>query len=518
MSAATEHRPVVWSVAGSDSGGGAGLQADLRAFEAFGVHGCSVVAAITAQNSVAVSRAEAVAADLVDAQLEALAEDLFPAALKTGLLGSADNARRVAAQTDTLRRRAALALVVDPVRRATTGATFADAALREVYRDALLPRATVLTPNRDEAAWLLGMSRLDDDTSVAQAARALRERGAGAVVITGGDAGGSESRDFAATPQAEGWLVQRRIATPHHHGSGCTFAAAIAAALALGFCEADAIVLGKLAAAQGLRRAGPAGAGAGPVRPDTRFAAERADFPVWLDTLDAWRPAAAFAPTGSAPLGLYAIVDSAAAVERVARAGVPTVQLRIKQADAGTLAAEVACAVAAARRHGVRLFVNDHWALALQHGAYGVHLGQTDLAGADPAALHAAGLRVGISTHAPWEVARALAWRPSYIACGPVFPTPTKRMPWAPQGAHNLRYWSARLDVPLVAIGGLDVPRAALAAGCGADGVAVLRGIAGAPDVPAAVAAYRGAIASAPAAPGPAPLRPLPTLAAGGTA
>ena len=123
--------PVVWSIAGSDSGAGAGLQADLRAFDAFALHGCTAVAAITAQNSVGVERVEPVAADVLDAQLAALAADMPPSAVKTGLLGSAENVRCVAAWVDRLRRDRPVALVVDPVWRATTGADLAGSALRE---------------------------------------------------------------------------------------------------------------------------------------------------------------------------------------------------------------------------------------------------------------------------------------------------------------------------------------------------------------------------------------------------
>ena len=153
--------PIAWTVAGSDSGGGAGLQADLRAFDAFDVHGCSAVAAVTAQNSVCVQRIDAVSPELLDAQLAALAADMPPAAIKTGLLGSAANLRVLATWIDRLRQRnPALAVVVDPVLRSSTGTSFADEELLQAYRHELLPRATLATPNRAEAAALLGVNAL----------------------------------------------------------------------------------------------------------------------------------------------------------------------------------------------------------------------------------------------------------------------------------------------------------------------------------------------------------------------
>ena len=148
--------PIVWSISGTDSGGGAGLSADQRAADAADVHLCPVVAAVTAQHSQAVLRIDAMPVDLLEAQLAALERDLPPQAVKTGLLGSAANVRAVVRCIDRLRRRGPVPLVVDPVLRASTGATFADAATLAAYRDHLLPRASVVTPNRREALLLTG--------------------------------------------------------------------------------------------------------------------------------------------------------------------------------------------------------------------------------------------------------------------------------------------------------------------------------------------------------------------------
>jgi hydroxymethylpyrimidine kinase/phosphomethylpyrimidine kinase/thiamine-phosphate diphosphorylase len=504
-------RPIVWSVAGSDSGGGAGLQADLRAFDAFGVHGCTAVAAITAQNSVAVQRVEAVSPELLDAQLAALADDLPPRAIKTGLLGSVENLRVLLRWIRRLRERAPVALLVDPVWKASTGAAMADEAYRRALRDELLPEVTLLTPNRAEAAWLLGAEALRDAGAVEEASAALMALGAHAVAITGGDAGDELALDHIATPQAAGWLALPRVATRHTHGTGCTFASSAAAAIALGFCEADALVLAKMATADALRHAHVAGQGAGPVRPSARFSRQPDLLPTLWPTTS--RPHWHFPATGPGAMDLYAVVDSAAWIERCAAAGVKTLQLRIKQAPPDVLEREVRESIAAAERHGARLFVNDHWQLALKHRAYGVHLGQEDLQTADLGAIAAAGLRLGLSTHAPWEVARAHAIRPSYYACGPIHATTTKDMPWVPQGEGNLAYWSALLPVPVVGIGGLDVPRATEAARCGADGIAVLRGIVTAQQPEAAMHEYASAITQARTQPRPAvPALPRPTL------
>jgi len=505
----TTARPVVWSIAGSDSGAGAGIQADLRALDAFDVHACTAVATITAQNSVSVQRVDAVAADLLDAQLAALATDLSPAAIKTGLLGSVDNVRCVARWIDRLRKDRPTALVIDPVWRASTGADLSSDTLREVMLRELLPRATAITPNRAEAAWLLDWdaAAMSSSAAVERAAAALRAMGPQAVVITGGDAGGTRSLDWMDTPEAQGWLALPRVDTANNHGSGCVFASSMAAALALEFCTADATVIAKMSTTQALRMGRAAGEGAGVVRPQRGFGLE-------VDLLPTLHASTEFTDQGFAPLserrmGLYAVVDSADWVERVLAAGVRTVQLRIKQGSHEMLSREIARSVHAARAVQAQLFINDHWQLAIEHGAYGVHLGQEDLATADMAALRRAGLRVGLSTHSYWEVCRAHAWAPSYIACGPIHATTTKEMPWRPQGADNLAYWCKVLREPVVAIAGMDADRSQEAVRCGAAGVAVLRGIMQASDPKAHIRDLQSAVASGYRAP-PLPPPELP--------
>lgn len=500
--AAPGARPVVWSIAGSDSGGGAGLQADLKALAAFGVHGCTAVAAITAQNSQAVTRVEPVCADLLDAQLAALAQDMPPQAIKTGLLGSVDAVRVVCRWVDQLREAASarghtIALVVDPVLGATTGATFANAEVLQAYVAELLPRATLITPNHAEAARLLGLPDLTAG-GVEAAARALAARYPElAVVITGGDvpttpmnpvADGANAADVSRVAantvlasdwlhcaQVHGWLSLARVDTPHHHGTGCTFAATAAAALASCYCVADAVVLAKMATTHALRHAYAAGQGAGPVQALADFDQHSANLP-WLQSQP--KVPSPFPALSDAALGVYAVVDSAQWVRRVLAAGIRTVQLRIKDAHTPTLAAQIQEAVAIARATpGAQLFINDHWQLALEHGAYGVHLGQEDLEQVDLHALRSASVRLGLSTHSYWEVCRAWALAPSYIACGPVFATQSKDMPWIPQGLGNLRYWASVLPLPVVGIAGIGVHNVADVAATGAASAAVITAI-----------------------------------------
>jgi hydroxymethylpyrimidine kinase/phosphomethylpyrimidine kinase/thiamine-phosphate diphosphorylase len=525
---AVARAPVVWSIAGSDTAGGAGLSADQRAADAFGVHLCPVVAAVTAQHSRRVQRVEPMSADVLDAQLRALAEDLPPRAVKTGLLGGADAVGVVSRWIDRLRTADPVALVVDPVLASSTGQTFADAATLQAYRDELLPRATVVTPNRREAHALLGDAGAADEASAVPAlARRLRALGAGAVCITGGDSVDRDGQvlDWLDTEHAAGWLASLRVDTPHTHGTGCTFASSVAAAIALGFVPADAAVLGKMATAHALRHARAAGAGAGPVVARPGFATDPSLMPCL-----SWGEAPRFFPSRrtAAPrrLGLYAIVDSAERVRQVLAAGVRTVQLRIKtppQPDAAwheRLRQSVRSAVLACREAGddVELFVNDHAELARELGAGGVHLGQEDLLAFGERgreALVASGLALGVSSHSLWELCRARALAPRYVACGPVWPTLTKAMPWRPQGLDNLRWWRHMARAPVVAIGGiLSAERVRAAAACGVDGVCVVRAVGdGSPESVSELGqAFERGIAEA--SPATLPGLPTPSLAA----
>jgi thiamine-phosphate pyrophosphorylase len=175
---------------------------------------------------------------------------------------------------------------------------------------------------------------------------------------------------------------------------------------------------------------------------------------------------------------VYIIVDSAAWVARLAPLGVKLVQLRIKEQPADTVRAEVRAARALCASAGTQLIVNDHWQIALDEGCDFVHLGQGDLASADRAALHRAGVRLGISTHDGAELERALAAAPDYVALGPIYPTLLKVMPWRPQGLSRITEWKRRIGaLPLVAIGGLTLERLAGVFSAGADAAAVVTDI-----------------------------------------
>jgi thiamine-phosphate pyrophosphorylase len=202
----------------------------------------------------------------------------------------------------------------------------------------------------------------------------------------------------------------------------------------------------------------------------------------------------AFAPCPH-QLGLYAVLPDATWVGRMARAGVPTVQLRFKSNDPAAIKREVEAAVQAVQGTCALLFINDHWPAAIAAGAYGVHLGQEDLeglGGADLNAIRTAGLRLGLSSHGYAEMLRAAAVQPSYIAMGAVYATTLKRMATPPQGPARLKLYAALLrHLPTVAIGGIDAARLPEVLASGVGSVAVVRALVAADQPEAQVAALK---------------------------
>ncbi len=251
---------VALTIAGSDSGGGAGVQADLRTFAAHGVHGTSALTAVTAQNSVAVTAWVALEPRMVAAQIEAVATDMPVAAAKTGMLA---NAAIVSAVADAAGRLALGPIVVDPVMVAKSGDRLLDAAAERAYVERLFPRAALVTPNLHEAEALLGRA-VRDLPAMRAAARDLRDLGARAVLVKGGALAGDAVDVFFDGARLVD-VPAPRVETRNVHGTGCTLSAAIVARLALGAELLDAVRGAKAYLTEALRRSYSVGRGRGPV-------------------------------------------------------------------------------------------------------------------------------------------------------------------------------------------------------------------------------------------------------------
>ena len=268
-------KPVALTIAGSDSGGGAGIQADLKAMEANGVFGASALTAITAQNTEAVTQSQDLSPELVAAQIDAVAEDLDVRVTKTGMLSTSGIIEVVAERVEA---HGLQPFVVDPVMISKTGFKLLQDAAIETLVDLLLPLATVVTPNAHEAAHLTDVE-VETVEDLQQAAEALFEKGPDAVLAKGGHLSDSdEAVDVLVDADGARTVTAPRIDTKHTHGTGCTYASAIAANLAKGHALDAAVDRAKRYVTGAIRHALPLGHGRGPTNhfyhldPESAFA------------------------------------------------------------------------------------------------------------------------------------------------------------------------------------------------------------------------------------------------------
>lgn len=602
----TERPAIVWTIAGSDSGGGAGIQADLATIQDLGCHGCSVITTVTAQSSVAVTLVEPVSAAMLMAQLTTLLSDLPPKAIKIGLLADQTQVALLADWIASFKiHYPTVPVIVDPVMVASCGDALAVDNCQDIKSTAksaldfnlFKGLIELITPNVLELGRLTH-SDVSTKAQFAAAALALSQSLDCSVLAKGGDVSFGYldifddthaknhahdiayksndwdlelAEDYLVCHQVRAsselhrngrfWLASPRVNTRHNHGSGCTLSSAIATVLAQGFVLQDAVVVAKAYVSQGLSAAIGLGQGPGPLArtgwPNdlSRYAKiklcdgnfisyhlnqhldVRSDLVATVLSATDQAPAQVRIASTSpqyisshgfkvldADLGVYPVVSDLTMLESLLAAGVKTVQLRIKtdssestaavlaEFDSGKsalgrcesgksksgepeligseLEAKIQTAIALGKHFNAQLFINDHWQLAIKYHAFGVHLGQEDLAVTDLAAIQAAGLALGLSSHSYFELLLAHQYSPSYIALGHIFPTTTKQMPSAPQGLAKLKHYVALLQdhYPLVAIGGIDLDNLAKVKATGVGNIAVVRAITKAKDPLAAFA------------------------------
>ena len=459
---------IVWSIAGSDCTGGAGIQADTKTIHNLGAKACSVITAVTAQNSQGVQEINAVDELTLYSQIASLEEEFPAAVIKIGMLANTQQVENVAKHIKRLKAKWAhqVRVVYDPVAVATSGDNLSEEDIVPAIKSHLLPLVDVLTPNNQEIQKLSGVYVFSWNC-MQTAAQSLLDTGVGAVVLKGGhiDIEKDHCVDLCTDGYQSYWLSSPRYQTSQTHGTGCTMASAIAALMAQQYLLRDAFTLAKAYINQGLRnfqQHNPRDVWQGgfPCQPD--------DFPRVLvsgselaNTLD-WSVdgesqfADDFSQTDTLRLGLYPVIDSLEWLERLLKLRVKTIQYREKHLKGEALDLAIAKAVALGRQYSARVFINDYWPLAIKHGAYGVHLGQEDLERADLVQIKGANLKLGISTHGHYELLKAREYRPSYLAVGAIFPTRTKNMTGQIQGVKTLSdLVKLSPDLPMVAIGGI---------------------------------------------------------------
>jgi hydroxymethylpyrimidine kinase/phosphomethylpyrimidine kinase/thiamine-phosphate diphosphorylase len=478
--------PIVWTIAASDSGGGAGVQADIKTFFDLGVHGCTAITGLTAQNTRGVHQLESSSDDSFENQLNALCVDLPPVAIKIGVLLSVNQVRIVSKVVGKIIREIDNVFVVfDPVLAPTAGINFTSDATRTAFNE-LYPLIDLLTPNIPEAETLSELPIRNNDERQ-EAARYFMNKGVSAVLIKGGHGSTQYCQDMLMADSYTLWLSQKKQDTIHSHGTGCVLSSAIVAFVAQGKAVCDAVVLANAYINKGIRLAttfDEQQQKRGAVS-QTGWPSDLGDFPqvsVVPETIDQ----EAFPVCDTQRLGLYPVVDSVDWLSKLLGIGVKTIQLRVKDIPDAELEQMIEQAIVLGKQYDARLFINDYWQLAIKYNAYGVHLGQEDMVDADVDAMRAANLHLGISTHSECEFAYAATFKPSYLAVGAIFPTDTKEV--VEVGLENLYRWADTLNghYPLVAIGGIHMNNIHSVLESGVGSIAVVSAITKASDYTAA--------------------------------
>ena len=461
-------RAKVISIAGSDSSGGAGIQADIRTMERLGVTSAFALTSVTAQSPRGVDRIDSIDPASVRAQLSTALEDQGACAIKIGMAGSAESIRTIANVLPS----ADIFTVCDPVVSSSSGGRLIDAPGQDVLVRELFPHAHLVTPNLAEAEAILGQP-VSTDEEMENAASSLLETGTRSVLIKGGHRDGPFAQDYWTDGSEAFWMTGHRVEGSESRGTGCVLSTAIASFHALGLPLKDAMVLAKAYVSEGLGAAAGHGSGNRPVRTG-EWPSDPYRFP-WITTsADAGRNRPIFPPCDPPPAGLYPILPNGAWVERLASSGLNALQIRIKDPDPKTLESEIFRAIQCTCNTPTRLYVNDHWKLAIRYGAYGVHLGQDDMSEDALRCIARANLRLGLSTHSYFELARALSANPSYVAIGTLFHSTSKIMEHEPLGLELLRRLALLSPVPVVAIGGIRLEHADAIQKAGAIGMAAI--------------------------------------------
>lgn len=451
-------RPLVLVVAGLDSGGGAGGSADCITVYDNGAFALPAITALTVQSLKEVAGLENASDKVFRDTLELAVRD-WPriSAVKVGLVCAKSHLDIL---LDFLANRLkGVPVVWDPVLTATAGRL--DSADLKAQLDDILPLVTVFTPNLPEALELASWSEEDlEKRGVRELAGFFLGKGAKSVIIKGGHRADAEhAEDRFACDGLFFTMSYPKKKGDGAHGGGCALSSAIAALLANNYAPFDAAVLAKAYVTQGIYE--PA-VNSDDYRPPIGHNGFVQDIKYCPRIIQEGFPGKnyGFGKT-VAQMGLYPVVADNEWLERLLKLGVKTIQLRIKDKDDPDLYGKIEKGVELGKKYQARVFIDDHYDLAIRAKAYGVHLGMEDLMEADLQKIKDAGLALGVSTHGPFEMLKAYQLDPSYIALGHIFPTQSKQMPSKPQGVGHLAAQVRLLKgrVPMTAIGGIKYDR-----------------------------------------------------------
>ncbi len=519
MNTHNKRKPIIWSISGSDCSGGAGIAADIKTAHGLGVEVCTLITANTVQNAHQLASVNPISVDILQQQADILIHDKPPSVIKIGLLANTEQVQWLTQLLTHYKKQIPdLLSVYDPVGQASAGGNFNTLTLAQLTP--LLQQIQVITPNLLEAKALTGIS---DVINIVQLAEKIHhDFSITSVLIKGGHNDDQQNcRDYCyhqlnqlnkakqdsqyprdKTKTAISYhLSSNRVNTHYNHGGGCSFATALASFLAQGYLIRDAFTLTKAFINQGLLACEHLSSENGHqyygAFEQQTWPSTASHFPKVIDELSLTYqllPAFNSLDLHGKKLGLYPVIESLYWLKRLLPLGLEIIQLRIKNVAGAALEKIISEAIALSKPYKTRLFINDYWQLAIKHDAYGVHIGQEDLSDADLAQIQQAGLRLGISTHGCYEFLLAQQLQPSYLAIGAIFPTKTKDMTGQIQGIDNLqqllalRPQSPNKQIPVVAIGGINITNAAQVLATGVESIAVVTAITEAEDPEQAVA------------------------------
>jgi hydroxymethylpyrimidine kinase/phosphomethylpyrimidine kinase/thiamine-phosphate diphosphorylase len=521
-----KQKPIIWTISGADCSGGAGIAADIKTGHNLNVEVCHLITANTVQNSAELSAVNVIEVKVLAQQAQALRFDKAPAVIKIGLMVNSAQINWLVATLLILKQQLPDLLVVyDPVGQASVGGRLSSLTANALAP--LMPLIDVITPNLIEAKQLSGLNPKSIHNAEVLATKIL-QLGCKAVIIKGGHTDSDNTEDTEKNNLAKTYCIDiclqslslsalislqsPKINTNYSHGGGCSFASALASFLAHGYLLRDAFTLTKAFINQGLSLSADISSGnnqgenQGKGKSQNNLevnnssinnannenyygAFQQGSWPTKLryfpNVISPLYQQVKLSPnfpslglTVSEKLGLYPVVDSLSWLECLLPLSLNIIQLRIKSDNNAELDLLIEKAVTLASNYNCRLFINDHWQLAIKYGAYGVHIGQEDLNSADLKAIAKSGLRLGISTHGCYEFLLAKQLQPSYLAIGAIFATNTKDMTGQIQGLTNLRQILALAnDIPVVAIGGINQQRLEQVWRTGVSAVAVVTAI-----------------------------------------
>ncbi|MED7789220.1 bifunctional hydroxymethylpyrimidine kinase/phosphomethylpyrimidine kinase [Francisella sp. 19X1-34] len=469
-------KDILLTIGGSDSSSGAGIQADIKTASDIGVNIATVVSCVTAQNSMTILDIQEVSANSFSQQLNAIVDDFRIKVIKSSVLVSIEQIDILINFIKTFKE---VIYICDPIMFSTTGKQLVSRDVVEYARLNLYPLADILTPNLDEARVLLGNKdflELEDSYNIAKVIQ--KKYLCNNVFLKGGH---STEKDICTDVYySNNGFNYSLVSTKYQEnikirGTGCTLSSAIASFLVQGFDINNSLVLAKLYITNAIKNSQRLAIGTDYLAIKDSFSFNR-DFPrIYFD-----KKFSDLRFKSINKIGFYPIVDDANKIPRLAKLGVKTIQLRIKERDIGYVEKNIIKAIEYQNKYQLQLFINDYYQLAIKHNAFGIHLGHEDLLDlfhTDYETLFKisnSNIALGLSTHDYYELAIALAIKPSYIALGPIYPTTTKQMKFEPQGLAKIYQWLDILDVPLVVIGGIKKEHLNDIKNIGADGISVV--------------------------------------------